>query len=475
MLNTKIYKLFVALGSTEQDLLELKRFIYAGLKEKEGQITKLFDFLRKYSKIPNHKNFNKEYLYKKLYRKPMPKSDGMLRALFFRFGRLLEDFMIHKFIKEQPIFRDLILGQSFQKLNLDKSFYNALLSGIENSLPLEEARRALVLSLVYKAIFYHAKTSMPDKKKYHNYLDLAQKHHLEYVTLENLKYSCEKLARHRFHGESLNDDFYNNFSNYLKEVKVDSIPLIHLLALASRFLNSPCIELYEQLKKQYFLHFDDIHSEKSYLLNCLLNGLIGLKHPDRYEEQFELQKIGIEKGLFIENGVIDSSHFNNIVRIFCKMEYCDLGEEFIETHLQYLNVTPKVLENIKVRAACQIAFAKRNFELVLKLKKDLTLSNYNYIIDKHIFGFKANYELSRTHLVLEGKRAFFDYLREKHDAKYIGDTYKSMFSNFYNLLALIIEYPYKDYSKQDLLETLESFGGLVAESKWLKEKIQELR
>ena len=93
------------------------------------------------------------------------------------------------------------------------------------------------------------------------------------------------------------------------------------------------------------------------------------------------------------------------------------------------------------------------------------------MLDRHLFGIMASYELGDIEFFYEKTRAFRDYINNGKGMEQLGDDYKTSYRNFLKIAILIEEYPRKSYDKTVLLATLEVCNGLVAESKWLKKLI----
>ena len=290
-----------------------------------------------------------------------------------------------------------------------------------------------------------------------------------------MKYYCEKLARHRFRNEKLNINIYEELTVLLDGNDGKDIILIQLLMLSADFLKMLTLKAYEKLNKSFFNNYENINTEQKFIFKCLINGLILLNHPNRLHELFKLQQFGLINNLFIEHETIDEEDYNNIIRVFCKMEKPELAEDFIKTHTQYLDVEPNVLANIQARTTCHIAFAKGDYHTVITNAALINLRRRPYVIDRYIFSFKAHYELGNTDYIHEQKRAFMDYLRDSNSIQQLGNDYKLSYERFHNVLTKIVDYPYeKDYRKEDLIANIKSFNGLIAESKWLLAKIKLL-
>ncbi len=76
--------------------------------------------------------------------------------------------------------------------------------------------------------------------------------------------------------------------------------------------------------------------------------------------------------------------------------------------------------------------------------------------------------------ILDKTDSMMAYLRRKHKQEYISTVLRRRVKNFTQLLHKIVDYPYKNYTKNDLLNLFLSFNGNVVESSWIEEKIKEL-
>ncbi len=378
--------------------------------------------------------------------------------------------MVKLGIKENPFLYDFVLASQFNKFNIDKDCYKRLKKGIKDSLPKNEALRSLCLSLTHSMLFFHPQISTWEKKDYHKNLDLSAEYLEEYYCIVKLKYYCEKLSSFKYRNELLKNDFFNELTDLLDKSKQSELVLIQLLNLTVSFLLQTTFQSYEKLNQFYFEHYSNIYSEKGYVITRLYYGLIGLHHPNRLQELYRIQKFGLKNNLFIEQGILASSEYNSFVIVYCSLGKPEEAESFVKEYSPYLKETGVRLANIKVRALCHIAFAKKDYQAVFDKLEDITLKDYDYVLDKYSLSFRTYYELGYTYLIEEKERGLTEFLKGKN----IGQVYRESFSNMYELITMLINYRPKNYNKGQLTEKLQSYGGHIVEPQWFKRKIEEL-
>ena len=160
----------------------------------------------------------------------------------------------------------------------------------------------------------------------------------------------------------------------------------------------------------------------------------------------------------------------------CIRDRLEKAEEIRKNYAQYLDTEDQnLLISTGARASCYIAFEQGAYKTVLAKVQEINVRDKpNHLIDRYIFYIKANFELGETHLILEKDEAFSNYLKDNYDRHQLGLDYKNSYQNFFDLTVMIINAKHERFTKEFLLEKLDSFKGLVADSKWLRRKIELL-
>ncbi len=474
MKNTKAFRLFSSIVQMANDMKELEWFFGKPSIRENTLISELFDIFKQYLKHPNDNGFTNEEVFNRLF-SSKEFNEKSLRNLCSRFCGILEDYLVYNLSINNPVYSNFLTSKFYQtKINFEFSFLHKIDTIIKGNLPDSEAEKALILAQSVNPIVFYPKKSVRNKAKYSNYLDLEWQNNLIYWKISGLKYFCEKLFRFQTRGEELDDNFYLELEKLMSFITKEDISLIRAFYLTILFYKEKNQTNYKTLKDYFINNFETIHSNQRFIFTGLFNGLISLAHPHRLEELLELQLFGLENGLFVENGIIDEEHYSNIVRIFCKMNQVELAKEFVETHTPFLDVDKKRKKSIQARVACHIAFANSDFEEVLAQANEIKLQERPYMVDRYLFSLMASCELGDMENFYKKERGFREYINNSKGMQELGKEYKTSYKNFLKLVIYIVESPYKSYSKDYLLGTLTACNGFIAESKWLKKKINLL-
>ena len=141
------------------------------------------------------------------------------------------------------------------------------------------------------------------------------------------------------------------------------------------------------------------------------------KLPNRLQELYKIQQFGLKNNLFVEQGILESALFNNFVIVYCSLSKPEQAESFVKNYTPYLKETGTRLSNIQVRALCHIAFAKKDFQTACNNLENITLKDYDFILDKYSLSLRTCYELGHTDLIEEKERGLKDLLKGKNIGK----------------------------------------------------------
>ncbi len=455
----------------EFSLKQLNKFLIQSTKGSDNLTLRLFKILKEYYLTPDSTNLLKINVFKKLYGTRVPYEDTKLRLQLSKFTRFLEIFLISKVVNEKSFLFHLELANTFRQLGLEQSYLETLNKGIGEAVKFPEAQRFFILAQCHKSIYLYPKSTMRDRKKC---MRISKAYQKKYELLNSLFFCCEELVRLKMYGEKLENGFFDELHHVLLKSEKSDVLLIQFLASAAKLLHKPNLEDYIALKNSFFANYERLDSEQGSILNCLYNIVNIIKDDNRLPKLFELLEFGVKHHYFIEGGIMDATQFSNIVHVACNLKKLKWAENFIQTHLQYLSSNPRDLENTRIVYTAQIDFAKGNYSAVRTNLLAHESNDFTYKFKKYILLFKANYELKAYDIVLEMQPTFQDYLERKYKEELLSDDYKTRYENFYNVLEMIVELPYKNYDKEEISKLLTSIRGQIAEGKWLRAKLLEV-
>ena len=176
--------------------------------------------------------------------------------------------------------------------------------------------------------------------------------------------------------------------------------------------------------------------------------------------------------LLVENRVLDEVQYINIVATACSLKEIEWCEQFIDSHLHYLEKSPKNHKNAKALSLALLQNTKENFDVARSLLKDVTSQDIIYVLNRHVLTLKIYFDLDKTDLLLERKKSFSAYLSKKNKAGSINTIISNRNKNFIKALELFVNCKYDDkISKQSISDFLETNKDNIIELDWLKSKL----
>lgn len=298
-------------------------------------------------------------------------------------------------------------------------------------------------------------------------------------TIHNLDlfYFCNKL---RYSSEVRSREF--SFSQKSEGVLLDEIlkavqlPVFEKEILIQIF--SRIVVLYSE-KQAYAslkdLIFSSLHhfnnAEKLDVINFINNYCIQSYNQGESEyltEIFDIHAYGLKQGIWMSDGVIEHTVFDNIVAIACNLERYEWTKSFIDQYAEYLR--EEVRANVSMMALCRLEFSKGDFEKTLELLRDTDFVDVNHNIRAKVFQLRCYYELeSYEEAFYDACNAFTQYCRRN---KVMSKLAKERHLRFISFLKRLRQAKY--YGKENKVTLLQNLNKQSIVSKdWLEKKIGE--
>ena len=113
MVNSNLLQLVSKLTSSE--LKEFGDYVRSPFFNKNEGVIKLFDYLKRHHPDFDQMNFEKEFVYKKLF-PSVEYDDAFMRKLMFNLAKLVEDFLSYKFYSNDKFNYYSCFGNFFAKV-----------------------------------------------------------------------------------------------------------------------------------------------------------------------------------------------------------------------------------------------------------------------------------------------------------------------------------------------------------------------
>lgn len=435
---------------------------------------KTFDYLYKYH--PEYKltaKLEARYAYRKIFGQPMT-TKSHRSNLFNTLGEIkqsLEDFLLWKEVKKDSYNRDKMLLDIYRKRNVER-FYNIYFDKAWNRLETDENQDMWNeynrMELSYLKYFY--KNEEPLKSRIKIFNKMIQSLQAFWINA-SLRFGSEKTSIEQ-----------------ISNLQVPFLSLDEAIKLAKNqpFINNKfnqinllILELYEESNFQKFqlvrdLIFENYHfAEKGYqklIYGFLINftaAKIKTGDLNYKKESLLIYKFGLETKLILEDGLLSSITFNNIIKVACDLDELEFAISVVDKYGNYIPEGIKA-DSISISMA-MILFEKGQYEEALI---ELNTGEF-FRID---LGFKFRglklqclYELKEYDLLFYHFKAFESWVRR--NSKKLGNSNELA---CYNLIKFtrILARPIDDI---DIVKQQINLAPYLFFRSWLLNKVDTLK
>ena len=335
----------------------------------------------------------------------------------------------------------------------------------------------------------------PEKDLWH-WQRKMQLEHEHYYYISNRRISNKAVQIHKAMNDL--DSFYAlaklqysaeyfNRKNLLQE-KISELPLnenIHKIEWDSSFLLHHSYQLalsmikdrdeasFQSLKTIMTEQIECFHESDrlifiSYLVNHMADGL-KKGNLDLIAPAFEWYQQGIKYEVFLKDGYFEYTHFENIFNIASALKAYNWLEDFLKKWGDFLE--PNIRENTLSISRAFVSFNKKEFEMTLKLLKNLSISPINDIAQKvkyNLLLIAANFEINPEGELIRSKYEAFEK-NVKNDSL-MSETMKKGVLNFIKIIRKLTS---RKVDKSKIERLMKDFEVLYFRV-WLNEKIEAL-
>jgi len=331
----KLYKLLSTLSKRE--VQDFRLFLLSPYHNQSQILLALFDHIRPYHPSFNHKQLERELIFKAL----KPNKDFDKKYVIDRLSdlnRLVEDFLTAQYIKKHPkenrtLFRKSLLEHQSQIRYLQET--QKEIDKLERK-PRVGWEFTHELWLLYHVIFSHPHTQLFDAKKDEAFL--ANQYLDETYAIIKLRYGLHRLFRNSIFSEA---DAVPLLDAVIEKFVTSKNPIIQLYIKTFTYLsNEPDITSWKEICDM-FLQFIPLlpPDEKPVFLFALVNAGNKLgrnKNPYYYDDILLLYKKALEHNFWKVLGDFPSITFKNIANLGAFSKQFEWTANFIKDYQQFI-------------------------------------------------------------------------------------------------------------------------------------------
>ncbi|MCB0592495.1 MAG: hypothetical protein H6557_20985 [Lewinellaceae bacterium] len=480
MRGSKLIALLQTIQSEE--LRWLAKWVRSPYCNSNEWVVALFDYLRKFAPDFDAPKLAKEKAFKHLF--PDKPYDGQrLRVLQFRLSALVEEFLVAQRLKRERLTHQELLQAELGERNQYELFLKqnrGLAEELEQS-PYRDEHYYLARWRQQHDHFFHPRTARYGFSA--DQLEAIMQNLDAFYILSKMRYSAELRNRQNILPEEYEIALLGESIQLAEQHPVfggDKVFQAYrdILALMEQPENE---SIYRRLEDIAYHHLHLLRpTDQASLLRYLVNTSIQLYNKGKQEylgRQFRLYQLGLEKGLFFDEGQLSDMTFLNIIVTVSVLGELDWIESFIARYAPALPAAQQV-DAVSLGTAYWY-FAKGEFSASNALLQQVESSGLQYQLRVKSLSLRNYFELflqdeTYYELAVYESKAFGKFLRRNEKiTESRARGYLALCSFIRKLARLKVTGQWTGGKLAKLRKKLEREGAVVARP-WLLEKLAEL-
>jgi len=216
----------------------------------------------------------------------------------------------------------------------------------------------------------------------------------------------------------------------------------------------------------HWQRFAAIEMRDIYLLaiNYCIKKLNG-GQPEFIREALDLYKVGLEKGIFLDNGELSRFTYHNALTLYLYLKEFEAAKTFLERYKKHL--PKKQRHNIYLYNLTVYHFKKQEYQMVMELLQEVRFRDVLYNLDARRMLLRAYFESEAFDTLESLLDSFQTYIRRRYDLGY----HKEMYINLIRFMRKLLTTGYKKEALKALYEEVKGTTAVV-DKVWLLEKIE---
>lgn len=393
----------------QEELIAIRRFIISPYYNESQSVVKLFQYLRRFHDggYVSYRLVN-EVVFEHLFPGD-PYHHQKLINLYSDLAVLLEKYIAVKELETNKMTKHKVLIDAYGKRRQYDFFEKEIEKGMKevNKQKIKNIQYYKDRILLNSILFEYP--SVNEVKGSRKRISMLLSDTNEYYYLMKLRFTVALNNETRiYNSESINKQKYlveiDTIKIFFSDVDNKLIIFYEKLLKLQRELF--CLENFEDTKSFFNrYHYLFEKEEKRLIYTCLSNIIIRQTNTKKLniEYYFQLQKMGVEQDILIENNYISHNGFLNIVSSGAAIQEFDWLGGFIKNKSKYLE--DEVRDVTKILANSSIEYYKGNFHKSLKLLEAIGKTIFDLDLRTRIFRIR-----NLTELLIRNESDLYDEL-----------------------------------------------------------------
>ncbi|MEM9820373.1 MAG: hypothetical protein AAF985_04855 [Bacteroidota bacterium] len=291
-----------------------------------------------------------------------------------------------------------------------------------------------------------------------------------FYVAETLRVSCLMIAHQSVTTQEYRPQMLSEVLEKSRQAPFCDLPEVAIYYYAYGALSRPEAAVYfDRLKQLITTHWQRFALDEMrdiYLLAinyCIKKLNSGEKHF--IGQALDLYKIGLEKSILLENGILSRFTYNNVLTLSLMSNDFAWARSFLETYQAYLPTDSR--RNTYLYNLTIYHFKKQEYLKVMELLQQVQFRDVLYNLDTRRMLLRSYFEIGAFDALDSLLDSFMVFIRRRRDLGYHKENFKNLIKFTKKLLAI-------EHQKQALIQLQDAVEqtSAVADKEWLIEKIR---
>jgi hypothetical protein len=456
----------------KKEVKELRKWVNSPAHNLRQDVIDLFEYLVAGQHLHSEKHLEKERAFQAIFPSKTYSDAEMRQAMHFLL-KAVENFLVYNELLKDEVRTQTMLAKVYRKRQLPKLFQKTIETG-----------RELQQGQPYRNHQYFENEYFLQFEQF-NYLsslgrtvplnlqEVSDSNDISFI-INKLQVGCIMLSHQKVFKTNYDNGLLTQAITFVEENK----KLLENPAIAIYYytykssINSEDDTYFINLKERIRIYGDyfPIHEIRSIYLFAI-NYCIGKMNRGEaifIREAFNLYQQGLEKDIFLENGLMSRFTFGNIVPIGLQLKEYTWVESFIEQYRHCLE--EKYRDSLVQFNLAHLYFETKDYKQAMKLIARFDYDDMLIMLVAKTMLLKMYYELDEFNALDSLLGSMKTYLQRKKVMGYHKDNYKNIIQYTNKLLKLT---NYDKEKIQKLKQEIETANPLT-ERKWLLAQLDKM-
>ncbi|MBP7821880.1 MAG: hypothetical protein KA010_03075 [Saprospiraceae bacterium] len=451
---------------SKKEVRDIRKWLLSPMHNQRNDVIILFNLLTK-----DHQGLivDKKTLFNEIF-PDRPYDDAFMRQVQYFLLKAIEEYLIWAENNKDAIRQQLKLAKAYRNHKLEKPFLKTLEE-------IEQLQRKSILKnethLYDELLIQQERYTFLEGQKRTIPTNLQSMSDLSDIVFcaQKLRHACLVLAHQAVYKSSYSIGFLDEVLEYVRKKDLLEYPAIAIYYYCYKTIteNGNNDTYFFELKKMIdsSLSLFSIKEQKDIFIlainYCIAN--INRENAKYFVEVFHLYKIGLETGIFLENGIISRFTFKNIVSTALRLGEFDWTTQFIKDY--EANVEIKYKDSTVHFSLAKLYFEKKDYNNAMDLLRHIEYDDILMNISGQVMMIKMMYELKELNVLESMLERLRSYLNRKEVIGYHKTNYKNFLKFAKKLLYMN---PYQKTKKERLLLEIEATNPLT-EKAWMLQQL----